>query len=369
MTRHRRWMLYAPEIEPNTFFFFYFVGESGRSYSIRKYTDAAAPPVTLTQRTLPYMAEQILGLAVHEEQVGKHPVEDIAHWWEVTRELNDRYLGSAVGRAPSQAPRLPTPPGSPSPPLQLAAVDAGVGVGVFCSKDGRSLNSIEDWRAQHPPKHWRAGYSAMELARSWSAAGGLPASFGGALAGSPLAGLTFEHGVVEHESEVPGKGRPSCTDLMVFARTAVGALAIMAVEGKVDEAFGPRVAEWQEGGETAAHRQNREVRLSGLCAALELRPGDVGGVRYQLLHRAFAALDTARRAGATTSVLAIHSLEGRGPTGSNWCDFVDFAVALGCAAVPAGQPFLVGDRDGVAFWMLWVTEPGRRMATLEGGEA
>jgi hypothetical protein len=230
------------------------------------------------------------------------------------------------------------------------------GIDRFFSNDSQPLRNMEDWRAQHPPRHWRDGYSAMELARCWSSADGFPSSFRQALDGSEICGLTLKRGVVEHETPVPGRGRPSCTDLMVFARSAVGEQVVVGVEGKVDEAFGPRVGEWLEAGATEAHRENREARLAGLCDALGFVPRDVLNIRYQLLHRAYAALETAREIGAPSAVLAIHSLEDRGPHGENWEDFREFVLALGCQDFAAGELCRVGTRHGVEMWLMWVTE-------------
>ena len=230
------------------------------------------------------------------------------------------------------------------------------GANRFFSNDSQPLRNIEDWRAQHPPRHWREGYSAMELARCWSEADGFPASFRQVLDGSKIDGLTLKRGVVEHKTPVPGRGLPSCTDLMVYARSAAGEQVVVGVEGKVDEVFGPLVGEWLEAGKTKAHRENRETRLAGLCGALGFVPCDVLNIRYQLLHRAYAALETAREIGAPSAVLAIHSLEDRGPHGENWEDFQEFVLALGCRDFTEGEPSRVGIRHGVEMWVMWVTE-------------
>jgi hypothetical protein len=130
----------------------------------------------------------------------------------------------------------------------------------------------------------------------------------------------------------------------------------VGVEGKVDEAFGPRVGEWLQAGETEASRENREARLDGLCAALGFAPGNVLNVRYQLLHRAYSALETAREVGAQSAILAIHSLEDRGPHGENWEDFREFVLELGCQDFAAEKLCRVGTRHGVEMWLMWVTE-------------
>ena len=196
----------------------------------------------------------------------------------------------------------------------------------------------------------------MELARCWSEADGFPSSFRQVLDGSEIGGLTLIRGVVEQETQVPGRGRPSCTDLMVFAHSATGEQVVVGVEGKVDEAFGPRVGEWLNAGGTEEHRENRETRLAGLCDALGFVPHDVHNLRYQLLHRAYASLETAREAGAQSAVLAIHSLEDRGPHGGNWEDFQEFVLELGCRDLAAGELCKVGTRHGVEMWLMWVTE-------------
>ena len=357
MTKRRHWMLFVPEIEPAGFVFFFFRGETGRSYSLRRYHDAFGPPKLLTQNDLPYRAEEILALATHQVVAKGHPVVDVAHWREITVDLDRNYLGGKLDRpdAPAAAREVTRASEVPAP-LHPPGDDPKTGGDRFFSNDSQPLRNMGDWRAQHPSRHWREGYSAMELARCWSEADGFPSSFQQSLDCSKIGGLMLERGVVEHKTPVPGRGLPSCTDLMVFARSATGEQVVVGVEGKVDEVFGPRVGEWLEAGATEAHRENRETRLSGLCDALGFVPPDVLNVRYQLLHRAYAALETAREVGAQSAVLAIHSLEGRGPYGGNWEDFREFVLALGCQDFTAGEPCRVGTRHGVEMWLMWITE-------------
>jgi hypothetical protein len=336
----KRWMLYVPEIEPNSFFFFFFKGSTGRSYSVRTYTGPTASPRHRTQNHFDYTADEILALAQHGESVLGHDVKDSRHWWALTKNLNDKHLGQSVEPAPHtlqrEAARSLTEPAAKSP---------------FYSTDGRCLVGMSDWQDQHPPRHWRAGYSAMELARTWSSAGGFPQSFQRAFTHPPFLGLVLERGVVEQNTDVPGKGRASCTDLMVTASTPAGAGVVIGVEGKVDESFGELVADWiVKGG------ANRQDRLDGLCEGLKLDPARVGGLRYQLFHRCYAALATAREERCEHAIMAVHSLQGRGASGENWRDFVKFARAMGAADVTSGRPVAVGERMGVRFWLMWVTE-------------
>ncbi len=337
-----RWMLYVPEIEPDSFFFFFFRNQG--SYSIRTYTSAAQEPSRRGQKHFPsYTADMIVQMAKPEHRVtrkvfNRRSEKDWGYWWGVTCELNAEHLGHEHTEEPPPEP----PPVEPTPERIR---------GHFVSNTGEPLRTMADWQALHPQRHWRAGYSAMELARCWSSAGGLPPTFRRALASEPFQGLTMRRGVVEQETEVPGKGRASCTDLMVEAHTSEGTRVVLGVEGKVDESFGDLVSDW-----LARGGANRRARLEGLCAALQLEAGQVGHLRYQLFHRTYATLESARHQGAEHAVMAVHSLEGRGPEGDNWQAFVAFARALGVGRVEAGRPMRVGRRHGVQLWLMWVTE-------------
>jgi hypothetical protein len=346
MSEPKRWMLYVPEIEPNSFFFFFYKGDTGRSYSVRTYTSDTAKPRHRTQDDFDLTAAELLKLAQYREPVVKPNIKDVGnrrHWWAHTKHMNDKYLGGRAADSPQTIRRRPVV--SPSAPSAES---------LFFSREGEPLVILSDWQDQHTPRHWRAGYSAMELARSWSAAEGFPQSFQRALDRPPFRGLVLERGVVEENTDVPGKGRASCTDLMVTARALDGTGVILGVEGKVDESFGELVSDW-----SAKGGANRQDRLDGLCEGLELDPARVGGLRYQLFHRCYAALATAREERCEHAIMAVHSLQGRGASGENWRDFVKFARAMGAAGVTSGRPVAVGERMGVRFWLMWVTE-GRR---------
>jgi hypothetical protein len=106
---------------------------------------------------------------------------------------------------------------------------------------------------------------------------------------------------------------------MALCRDQKG-LAVLAVEGKVDEPFGPHVLEWRDGSPT------KEARLTGLCAQLALDASVVGPLRYQLIHRSVSALIQAKLYHASRATLLVHSFCPR-HTGFN--DFAQFAGLLG----------------------------------------
>jgi hypothetical protein len=117
-----------------------------------------------------------------------------------------------------------------------------------------------------------------------------------------------------------GRGNPTQTDLL--AVLAVGdELAVLAIEAKVRESFGPYVKDWLvEGGD------NREERLRGLCDLLGLNTGTASGLRYQLLHRTAAAVLEAQRYRTGHAVMIVQSFC---PDRTGLSDFQSFAQAMG----------------------------------------
>jgi hypothetical protein len=99
-------------------------------------------------------------------------------------------------------------------------------------------DSVHDWRrllAQ--PHHWKAGYSAMAIARCWQEADGFPASIADLFDNSGIADLASPElllALPEHKVPLPpARGRPSQSDVFALARSGTRLVAI-AVEGKAE---------------------------------------------------------------------------------------------------------------------------------------
>lgn len=192
--------------------------------------------------------------------------------------------------------------------------------------------STEDWRPllARPERHWKAGYSAMSLARAWQEAprGDFPPEVRAVLESGGVPAL--EHlrlllALPEYAVALPGGSQASHTDVLALARGSEGLVAI-AVEGKVDEPFGPTLGEQRAGASPGA-----ETRIAYLLDTLGL-PKDVSeGVRYQLLHRAVSALLAAEQFAANSAVLLVHSFS---QTDRGLDDFTAFAALFGQQAVP-----------------------------------
>lgn len=197
--------------------------------------------------------------------------------------------------------------------------------------------------------HWREGRSARCVAEAWFvAAGRLPEAVAAVLATAPaFVGIELLDGFLERCVELGDVGRPSQTDVMAICGVA-DRLAVIAVEAKVDESFGPRVAEWLINSSEMKRR-----RLARLCATLGLSEACTPSLRYQLLHRAASAVYEAQRYRSDLAVLLVQSFAIE-PVG--WADFVTFAGALGLEPAVGGTvgPALA---DGVRLHLGWVQTP------------
>lgn len=233
------------------------------------------------------------------------------------------------------------------------------------------LKSTCDWRQRlgEPEKHWRRGASAMELAVQWMAAQkgsrGMPSAVSQILDTLPVcADAHVLLAVPELCTPVPGRGKPSQTDLWALLSAPAG-LITLSVEAKATEDFGPRVGEWLA--KSRESNANRRDRLQGLCQELGLDPDGVGELRYQLLHRTVACLLEATRWRASAAILLVqHFCAGDDADAKSWEDFVRFAARLRCRAergafskaeVPGRVPLWIG-------WLDCDTASDRQIASV-----
>jgi hypothetical protein len=192
--------------------------------------------------------------------------------------------------------------------------------------------SAEDWKRllAKPDLHWKTGYSAKTLALSWEAAHPhVPPEIAAALssAGNPLLScLDLLLAVPEYQVDLPGGQRPSQTDVLALMGGSAGLVAV-AVEGKVDEAFGPTV-----GQKRAEHSVGVDERLAWLTDRLGLASVP-DGIRYQLLHRTASALIVAEQFHASAAVMLVHSFS---PSDRWFDDFAMFAELVGVEASVGG---------------------------------
>ena len=197
-------------------------------------------------------------------------------------------------------------------------------------------------------RHWRKGYSAYELTHSWVGAKGIPEPVAAVLhQAEEFLGVELIEGFFEKETDLRTPGRPSQTDLLALVGD-VSDFAVLGVEGKVDEPFGPFVAEWLEDASA-----NKKARLSVLQETLGLADGDVLQLRYQLLHRTAATIYEAQRYKVRRAVMVVHSFS----ESHRWFD--DFREFAGAVGAPVSNPNELSANvaaEGVFLRLAWVAD-------------
>lgn len=334
-------LMWLPSLVPDSYVL---VTSRGDSVAVRHYASAKLPPHIDRSRSLASIEAEARQAGAPVIRESAKSTENASHWWMRIAVAN-RKRGLAPGSHPSPATATARPPRIPSSSAPMV------------DHRGRALVTLADWQALHPERHWKAGYSAMELARSWREAAGFPPAVANALRKGPFEDLAFVRGIAECRTPVPGAGRPSHTDLMVEARDAGGQGVAIAVEGKVNESFGPLVGAWRTKVDDTRSAENKAERLAGLCDGLQLSVDDpaTDRLRYQLLHRTWAALSHAESMGASRSVLLVHSF-ATGPDADNRAAFREFLRAMGQSSFELGHPIRLGERRGIELWAAWVSD-------------
>lgn len=221
-------------------------------------------------------------------------------------------------------------------------------------------------------RHWKKGRSAYELATTWMQAGDIPLAVRSVL--QQAAGwqpIELLDGIFERETDLPGRGWPSQTDLLAIVKTASGN-AILCVEGKVDETFGPLVAQWLANaraedalatGEARASDSNRKRRLESLCASLQIDPRLAGRLYYQLIHRTCAALYEARRLGYGRAVVLVHSFAAVPVSPLPPAGFAEFSAFASAVGMPVARPNAISPPkicEGIELQLAWVSDKPSR---------
>lgn len=178
---------------------------------------------------------------------------------------------------------------------------------------------ITDWQDWTPPKrsyHWKAGRSAMELAKSWLPAATprcppeLTALFG---TNSLAASLHLEEGHPEFVTPLPERGEGRNHDMMLTGTTVSGK-AVVCVEAKVDEAFGLKIGEyWHEakGSGRPTRAPERIQSLLEIVFGAKSQPDQQPwcDLRYQLLTGIAGTLLQAADERAPVGVFVVHEFQ------------------------------------------------------------
>jgi len=156
-----------------------------------------------------------------------------------------------------------------------------------------------------PEKQWNTRYSARTIAHCWEAADGLPPEIA-ALFGDDAELLIAipEHNHFKMQAD---QARRTCS--LVKSKTKTIAVA---VEGKVDESFGPTIKDWY-----VEPSPGKQQRLKFLCDRIDVtfKPTD-DHLHYQLFHRTASAVLEAERFKTDEAAMIVHSFSSE----NKWLD-------------------------------------------------
>jgi hypothetical protein len=207
-----------------------------------------------------------------------------------------------------------------------------MGFGAHMKRIFTPTTGGSDWQPllAKPVLHWKKGASAMTTAACWEVAGGiLPPEISALFdsSGSPaLVGLQLLAAIPEWETPLEGGTTTSHTDVLALCRNERG-LCVIAVEAKVNEDFGPLVAEKRRDASPG-----QSARLVFLQKLLSIHVLD-DSIRYQLLHRTAASLLTAELFHASTAVMLVQSF---GNNAAVRQDFENFCMYVGAVTITNG---------------------------------
>lgn len=206
-------------------------------------------------------------------------------------------------------------------------------------RGSQEIRTMDEWREAMPArlreKQWKAGRSAMELARAWVGGGSvaIPDEVDRLLQTSPgFSDTTLEEGRPEEETKLDDfRGNTRNADLLLIGKRN-GQPILIAVEAKADESFGPTIGDYLEEKEQV-EGSNAPARIRQLSQAVfGVAPEEIGELRYQLLHAAAATLIAANEHGAARALFLVHEFlnaTDRRKVEANEADVETFLQRLG----------------------------------------
>jgi hypothetical protein len=200
----------------------------------------------------------------------------------------------------------------------------------------------QSWQAllADPIKHWRTGYSARTIANSWEDAKGLPPEIA-KLFGSDAELLIA---IPEHKVSLGDAGRESQTDVFALVKSNDRTVAV-AVEGKVNEAFGPTIKDWYVDPSPA-----KQQRLAFLCDLIGVQSPPPEGLHYQLFHRTASAIIESKRFKTDEAAMVVHSFSDE----NKWFEaFAEFLTVLGLTTPGPGHMVSKQLADGRTLRLGW----------------
>jgi hypothetical protein len=117
-------------------------------------------------------------------------------------------------------------------------------------------------------------------------------------------------------------GRESQTDVFALVKSKSNTIAV-AVEGKVNESFGPTIRDWYLDPSPA-----KQKRLEFLCGKIGVTFPPPDDLHYQLFHRTASAVLEAERFKTDEAAMIVHSFSAKDKWFDAYADFLELLFGL-----------------------------------------
>ena len=227
--------------------------------------------------------------------------------------------------------------------------------GLFFADHGTPIAAPEDIIPfLGPETHWREGRSVYEVVHSWLGAKGIPQPVLTALAGdAAFEGAWPLKVYFERRTKLDGLGPDSQTDVIALVGTNTQ-IAILGIEAKVDETFGPLVIDCTD-------TPGGDMRLEGLLRVLGMPKERAWDLRYRLLQRTVAVAMEAANFKVKDAALLVQSFS---PVRAGFGDFQDFTRAMNVPLTEPGRLTPPASINGVAVRFGWVQDVPRKRLSM-----
>jgi len=304
-----RQLVFVPEINPNTFLFFFFKGQTGRSYSLREYPPHGKALVRYA-KDYPYTADEIIQMAKLKFDAPPHSTNDEKTWQKVIAELNKKYL-----KTDDYSALIHHEVGSKDdkPDTSSKVVDFHIR-----SKQGDKILSIKDWFMCLPKRtqaQWIDGRSAKELAKAWFSSGvpKMPEELKKLLKSHSYTS-TFkpQYAIAEKVTRLdkfPGGHRNH--DLLLVG-SAENCKVVLSIEAKADEPFDREINQKGSTNPRTNIFKRIDILTRSLFGQTIKENKELGELRYQLLTGVAGALIEAKKHKADYAVFVVYEFVSEG---------------------------------------------------------
>ena len=298
-----RQLIFVPEINPNTFLFFYFQGQTGKSYSLREYP-LHGKMIVHYAKEYPYTSDKIIKMAKFKFDAPRYRTDDEKTWQKVIAELNNKYLKKGDN---SDLPRQKIGIKYDKPNVPSIEVDFDIR-----GKQGKEILTLDDWYKCLPKitqAKWVDGRSAKELAKAWISSGihKMPEEIKRLLKShSYTSAFRPEYVIVEKVTRLdkyPGGHRNH--DILAVGSSG-NRKVVISIEAKADEPFDREINQKGSTNPRTNIYDRIDILTRSVFGQTIKENEELGYLRYQLLTGVAGTLIEAKKHKADFAVFVVH---------------------------------------------------------------